>query len=198
MSEIRKTVNKLKTSDGIQIKTMSELRNHADSEFLFRNFCSGTLFKWCEENHLESELEEFSELSNDIVKSICDIFNIEYSGMNICSLFESETENSGDKSELEKRFEQYAGERINFSNYDIELNVFDAESMFYGSVELKVHNILTELFVECIVPMGSGEQAETEFFERVIKIIGKTEEIGMCCSLDLCGSGGYGYGLELI
>ena len=69
---------KLKMSNGAEIESIEELRENADAVLLLGSFFKGTLINWCKEYHYNKEAEELFELNNNLVRWICNIFNIEY------------------------------------------------------------------------------------------------------------------------
>lgn len=192
---------KLKMSNGAEIESIEELRENADAVLLLGSFFKGTLINWCKEYHYNKEAEELFELNNNLVRWICSIFNIEYTdNMPIDDLKELadylKNNNSFHvRNDIEKNLVSYTGDKPEFQRYEVEIKPTDYEENTLTNAEVTVYNILTEVKLNCIIPFGQGEK---ELFDKIISLIHKVEEIKQFCSLRFSGSGGYGYGLELI
>lgn len=199
----------LQMSNGMKVRNIVDLRNNADSVSLLNYFFRGTLINWCLAHNNDEEAEKLFELNNIIVGNICDILGIEYSDNMVIDNFKrinyySEKSDSPHIiNQFDTEFAEYSKDKINLRNYEIEFIPFDYGSNLFGTVEVRIHNVITELTLNCIVSYTDANTTEennlnTEFFDKVISIIMETEKINKCCSRYTSGSGGYGYGLELI
>lgn len=198
----------LKMENGTTIRSIEELRNNADADSLLNYFFQGTLVNWSKAYHYDDEAERLFELNNRIVRNICEILSIEYSDeMTITNphkaiYYDDNVHSIHISNQLDKDFLEYSKDKINLQHYELEFMPFDYGSNLFGNVEVRIHNILTELTLNCLVPYDNSEQDEDElnndFFNRVISIIKEMEKINNSCSLQTSESGGYGYGLELI
>ena len=195
---------KLKMSNGTETKSIEELREKADAVLLLGNFFKGTLINWCKEYHYDKEAEELFELNNSLVRRICNILNIEYTdNMPIDDLKElsdylKNNHHFHIRNAVENNFLSYTKDRHEFQHYEVEIKPADYEETALINAEVTVRNILTEVRLNCIIPFRHGEQGERELFDKIIRLIDRVEEINQSCSVYVSGSGGYGYGLELI
>lgn len=198
----------LKMKNGTTIRSIEELRDNADADSLLNYFFQGTLVNWSKAYHYDDEAERLFELNNRIVRNICEILSIEYSDeMTITNphkaiYYDDNVHSTHINNQLDKGFLEYSKDKIKLQHYELEFMPFDYGSNLFGNVEVRIHNILTELTLNCLVPYDNSEQDEDElnndFFNRVISIIMEMERINNCCSLQTSESSGYGYGLELI
>lgn len=198
----------LKMKNGTTIRSIEELRDNADADSLLNYFFQGTLVNWSKAYHYDDEAERLFELNNRIVRNICEILSIEYSDeMTITNphkaiYYDDNVHSTHINNQLDKDFLEYSKDKIKLQHYELEFMPFDYGSNLFGNVEVRIHNILTELTLNCLVPYDNSEQDEDElnndFFNRVISIIMEMERINNCCSLQTSESSGYGYGLELI
>lgn len=194
----------LKMSDGTRMESIEELRENADAVSLLGNVFRGTLTDWCKEHHYDKESEELFELNNKLVRWICDILNIEYTDdMPIddpkeLTVFEKNNTFGHVTNTLEKNFSSYIEEQSGLQYYEVEIDTPNNEENTSDNAEVTIYNILTEVKLNCMVPFHRGEEGEKELFDKIIHIINKVEKINWCCSMRFSGSGGYGYGLELI
>lgn len=68
-------------ADGIQVRTLEELREHFDLGIVLEYYASGRLDKWLKNGYYDKEAEKIRALdsaSNDFKKSLCDILSVPY------------------------------------------------------------------------------------------------------------------------
>lgn len=207
---MERKVNELSTEikNGSLVRNVEELQNNVDAESLKNYFFNGDLLKWCKVNNLNTEADKLDELSNEVTRKICDIFDIEYkediqlSGSCDSTNYEETLHVDKATNNIDKEFYDYAKDKITFSKYEIDFIPFGFLSRLSGNIEIRIHNILTELKLSCIVPYSNFDNNQknnsADFFDRVLLIIKETDKISEYCSCCTSCSGGYGYGLELI
>lgn len=73
----------LAMADGVQIRTLDELKEHFDLEAVLEYYKSGKLLTWLQDRYLETEAEAIQALdehSTDLPAELCKIFDVEYHG----------------------------------------------------------------------------------------------------------------------
>lgn len=76
----------LKLSEGAEVRTLDELREHFDLEAVLGYYASGKLLTWLEDRYLEGEAEAIralDEAAPDFQKKLCEVFQVEYTGSDI-------------------------------------------------------------------------------------------------------------------
>lgn len=90
----------LKMTDGAQVKTMEELREHFDFADVLRYYADGRLCKWLRAWYYDEEAEKVEQLdlrSEDFKKNLCDILGVTY---------QESTSNKLDLNDIIKRNER--------------------------------------------------------------------------------------------
>lgn len=70
----------LKLSDGSEVRTLDDLKEHFDIKSVAEHFFDGKLLEWLEDRYYDDEAEEVKQLSsndNDLAKKLCKIFGVE-------------------------------------------------------------------------------------------------------------------------
>lgn len=73
----------LAMADGVQVRTLDELKEHFDLEAVLEYYKSGKLLTWLQDRYLETEAEAIQALdehSTDLPAELCKIFDVEYHG----------------------------------------------------------------------------------------------------------------------
>ena len=73
----------LAMADGVQVRTLGELKEHFDLEAVLEYYKSGKLLTWLQDRYLETEAEAIQALDEqaaDLPADLCKIFDIEYHG----------------------------------------------------------------------------------------------------------------------
>ena len=73
----------LAMADGVQVRTLDELKEHFDLEAVLEYYKSGKLLTWLQDRYLETEAEAIQALDEqaaDLPADLCKIFDIEYHG----------------------------------------------------------------------------------------------------------------------
>lgn len=76
----------LKLSEGAEVRTLEELREHFDLEAVLEYYKNGKLLTWLEDRYLEGEAEAvqaLDEASPDFQRRLCEVFQVEYTGGDI-------------------------------------------------------------------------------------------------------------------
>ena len=73
----------LKMRQGVEIRTLEELREHFDLQSVLEYYKNGKLLTWLEDRYLEGEAEAvraLDESSPDFQKRLCEVFQVAYTG----------------------------------------------------------------------------------------------------------------------
>ncbi|MDE7243884.1 MAG: hypothetical protein K2O18_07900 [Oscillospiraceae bacterium] len=76
----------LKLADGIEVRSLEELREHFDLQAVLEHYKTGKLLTWLEDRYLESEAEAvrtLDESASDFQQRFCEIFQVEYVGTDV-------------------------------------------------------------------------------------------------------------------
>lgn len=117
----------LEMKNGVQVRTMSDLRENFDLERIIGYFLNGKLLTWLESRYYEEEAEEIQLLDkNDqkLAEKICKIFDVEYTLESIINSEEIERRN-----ERISKLKQYTDDSEIINN--IDLVAFDQEELSY-------------------------------------------------------------------
>lgn len=82
----RKIKFPLRMKDGIEVRSISELREHFDMEKVIQYFFNGKLKNWLRDIGYKEELEKISELeesSEELIKSLCEVIGVDYANYKI-------------------------------------------------------------------------------------------------------------------
>lgn len=91
------------------------------------------------------------ELNNIIVRNICDILGIEYSDNMVIddskkiNYYSEKVDSPHIINQFDTEFAEYSKDKINLRNYEIEFIPFDYGSNLFGTIEVRIHNVITEL-----------------------------------------------------
>ncbi len=73
----------LEMKDGVQVRTMEDLKEYFDLEKVCENFMNGKLLTWLEERYYEDEAAQIRSLQQtdpDLKKKLCQILGVEWTG----------------------------------------------------------------------------------------------------------------------
>ena len=79
----------LKMSDGAQVRTLEELREHFDIASVLSYYADGRLVEWLTDRHYEDKAEKATALdssANDFKQSLCEILEVTYSEEDVASV----------------------------------------------------------------------------------------------------------------
>lgn len=105
----------LEMSDGTQVRSLDELKEHFDLEAVLGYYKSGKLLPWLNDRYLEDEAEAVSALDEnapDFQKQLCEIFGVEFQGE------EMDLEEIELRQERLKRLRQFTDEEIYIDHID--------------------------------------------------------------------------------
>ena len=200
----------LKMANGADIRTIEELRKNADIRSILNYYLNGRLIKWCKAYNYEDLLKQILELNETILYNLCDVLEIKiddaelhnfliendeiFNGYSEFCSYQSE-KNAEDDKFTELCLEHIAS-KTDISGYHISLFPIEQENDTIKYWELEICDNLTDLYFKCIL---SNADSNDKFFETVSNIVKNISKISAYTVETICsGSGGYGYGLELI
>ena len=114
----------LEMSDGTQVRSLEELKEHFDLEAVLGYYKSGKLLPWLNDRYLEDEAEAVSALDEnapDFQKQLCAVFGVEFQGE------EMDLEEIELRQERLKRLRQFTDEEAYIEH--IDQVVFDQDDL---------------------------------------------------------------------
>lgn len=180
----------LEMANGVQVRTMEELKDNFDVNKVLGYFLEGKLHTFLEDRYYDEEAEKIAELNSDdsmLAKKICEIFEVEYVETEEVNIDKIASDN-----ERIAKIKQFTDDENIINNFDkvafnqeelADLYDAGAEVIYLCEGEFKIPKAKQELNyivfggAKTNLPEKKQEEPKIELPKECVEIITKLEEI---------------------